>query len=258
MKRCFIFLLASALSVTLGTANCATIGNSIEPIGKGKKAISWEQNLIFSREIDYGQFVQADMKDAYQWYGKFGYGAHDLINIYAKAGTSDLEHKFRVAGGDFDIEYDLGPLWGVGALTATPRWHGFNVGADLQYVGWYVGLESLKFNRGRAAQKVGEVLVTEFQGTAFISYEFKATKGNGRFIPYAGLSYVYFNNETKETIEYTTPARTGTMDFDLDNSRELLFAVGGDFAAGEHVHITLEGTLQYDNRGVMCAMSYKF
>lgn len=238
--------------------HCASIGDPIEPSGSNKVSVAVEQNLVFSREIEYGSFRQTAIKDAYQWYGKGSYGISDYFNIYTKLGISDLEHKFRETGsGDFDIEYDLGPLWGIGLLGATPRWQGFNLGADLQYAGWYVDVESLKYNQERAAEEIGEVLVTELQGTVFLSYKIPF-RGTASFIPYAGLSYLYLNNETKETIKYTTSQKSGTIDFDLDNTKDFHLIIGGDFVAGENVSLTMEGTVLYDNRGFMGAFSYKF
>ena len=256
MRKCIIMSLCVSLFI-VNTGYCASIGDPIEALGNNKILVSAEQNLVFSREIEYGQFRQADLKDAYQWYAKGAYGIGEYINVYGKLGMSDLEHKFREGTNDFDIEYDLGPLWGIGALAATPRWHGLNLGLDLQYAGWYVDVESLKYNQERAAQEVGEVLVTELQGTLFLSYKIPCGDG-AELIPYAGLSWLYLNNETKETIEYTTVQRSGTIDFDLDNTEDLLLIIGADFVAGENVSLTIEGTVLYDNRGLMVAFSYRF
>ncbi|MFH1867781.1 MAG: hypothetical protein ABH843_02305 [Candidatus Omnitrophota bacterium] len=247
---CFTFIIVS-------NGYAATIGDPIEPIGKGVIAMAAEQNLIFSREVEYGQFRQIDIKDAYQWYAKGIYGLGEYFNIYAKLGISDLEHKIKEGGNDFDIEYDLGPLWGVGILAATPRWHGLNVGLDSQYAGWYVEVESLKYNQERSADEIGSVLVTEIQETLFVSYSVEAGK-NSKLIPYLGISYLYLNNETKDTIEYDTPQKNGTIDFDIDNTQDFHFILGADFVCGENVSLTLEGTVIYDNRGVMMGYSYKF
>jgi len=249
------------LILIIGTCNfayCASIGDPVEPLGDKEFALSVEQNLIFSREIEYGSFLQADIKDAYQWYGKGTYGIGEYFNIYAKAGISDLEHKFRDSQGDFDIEYDLGPLWGIGVLGVTPRWHGLNLGMDLQYAGWYVEVESLKFEQDRSADEIGEVLVTEYQATLFVSHKIEIPESTASLVPFVGLSYLYLNNETKETIVYQTPRRSGSIDFDLDNSRDWHFLIGADFVAGENVRLTIEGTLVYDNRGFMGSYSYKF
>lgn len=257
MRNCILLFFCLSL-VVIGEAYCATIGDPIEPSGNNKVSLAVEQNLVFSREIEYGPFQQADIKDAYQWYGKGSYGIGDYFNVYTKLGISDLEHKFReFDGNDFDIEYDLGPLWGIGLLGATPRWQGLNLGMDLQYAGWYVEVESLKYNREVAAEEVGEVLVTELQATAFLSYKIPF-KGGASFIPYAGLGYLYLNNETKETLEYTTLQKSGTIDFDLDNTEDFHIFIGADFVAGENVSLTMEATLIYDNRGFMGAFSYEF
>lgn len=256
MRRSGFFFICLSF-IIINNGYCASIGDPMEPIGKGKIAIAAEQNLVFSREMEYGQFTQLDIKDAYQWYGKGSYGVNEYFNVYTKIGMSDLEHKMRDGGNDFDIEYDLGPLWGVGVLVATPRWHGLSIGFDSQYAGWYVEVESLKYNQERSADEIGSVLVTEIQQTLFISYNVEVGE-KSRLLPYVGLSYLYLNNETKDTIVYDTSQGSGTMDFNLDNTEDFNVYIGADFICGENVSLTMEGTLFYDNRGFMSAFSYRF
>ncbi len=260
MRNCIVLFFCMSLIVA-SEGYCATVGNPIETLGNNKFAISAEKNMEFSRELENGPFLQSDIKDAYQMYAKGSYGFTDYFNIYAKVGISDLEHKFKdpesLYNEDFDIEYDIGPLWGVGILAATPRWHGFNVGLDFQYAGWYVEVEDFRFERQKASEQSGEVLVTELQGAFFISYNIRLAKKT-RIVPYVGVSYLYLNNETKETIRYVTPRKSGSMDFDLDNTEEFNVVVGGDIIVGENFSVTFEGTTLYDNKGVMVGVTYKF
>ena len=260
MKKYFCLVLCGFV-LFVNTAYCATIGDPIEPIGKGKMMVGAAHNMIYSRETEYGDYRQIDLKDAYQWYAKGTYGLHKNINVYGKAGISDIEHKIletsAQGGGDFALEWDMGPLWGIGILAATDRWHGFNAGLDLQYVGWFCDMEVFKYQQDTSSVTTGSLLTTEAQATFFITYEIKL-RGSAKFVPYGGVSYLYLNSDTTDTIEYSTPGKTGTMDYDIDNSRDWIFVLGGDFVAGENFSLTLEGTVQYDNRGVMLGMSYKF
>jgi hypothetical protein len=239
----------------------ASIGNSIQPIGKRKLIFSLEDNIILDKPIkESGTLTSFDFDTVNQTYGKVVFGLAKNINIYVKLGASNIG-KIKTTETDAstkEIESNYGFLWGGGLNGSLDIHEGLRVGLDLQYAGWQVTPDKIVESGENATNLSGTIRNQEYQATLFITKEFSMSNDNIKFSPYLGGRYSYFDTETTKTIKYNTTSASYQLDWDLKNKYRVGMLLGADLFFPKYLlQLNVEGRF-FDETGISAGLTYKY
>ena len=265
----FFGIMALSILVPATLVFAASVGDTIEPLGHLKYAITGEYNRIIDKDLEgtvdndatAGTFSSAEIEAANQLYVKLAMGLTEYFNIYTKLGMSDLDLTIKETDGTiYDIETEYGLLWGGGISGAKEIYEGWNIGADVQFLTWSADIDSVKYKGEAGTSVTGELDNYEFQ-TAIFGYK-KFDVDDMSWIetvtPYLGLVYSHFiSDDSTGNIRFNVASGSIIVGEDLEGDDEIGIVGGMNMDISDNVVSNVEVRF-IDETALSGTLTYRF
>ena len=254
-----VILMGTAVFVLGLAASCyaGSIG-PVEPLGAMKVRLDGEYNGIFDRDIDSsGAMTGGEIQESHQGYAKLAVGINDWANVYAKLGVANLEQKLNWnVPSSYTIEYEYGPLWGIGGNALHNFGNNFGIGTDVQFNMWFTDADSISGTNSPTFINKGSLKNWDFQTALYVTYTYEVG-AEYKIIPYAGGYYSNFQADIDDTIRYQDSGGTQYTVGDSEAEDNLGILVGMNVQFSENMAFNLEGRFIAETAATVGA-SYKF